>query len=94
MEQRDGELWCAVLSLSTINTKELRGRPSNVLQKFQKPTQASEVINNPVYKLALYARKNSHFCEKRNLLTDYSSQHVTGILGNGELYSEEEKEQV
>ena len=63
-------------------------------KRFQKPTQVSEVINIPVFKLALYVRKKSHFCEKRNLLTDYSSQHVTGILGNGELYSEEEKEQV
>ena len=87
--------WCDVLSLSTINTKELRGRPNNVLQMIPK-THTGDRSNQYSCILACYICfiKNSHVCDKRNLLTDYSSQKVAGILGDGELYSEEEEEKV
>ena len=58
-------------------------------KQFPKSKPFSVVINIPVFQLALCVHKFPLVCEKRNLLTDYSSQHVTGILGDGELYSEE-----
>ena len=41
--------------------------------------------------LVICAFPINYVCEMRNLLTDYSSQHVTGILGDGKLFSEKKE---